>query len=280
MIQQDKIIFDLPMSEYIADPGIGSGQLKSILQSPAEYQWHKKYGQKETRALVLGTAIHTWVLEPHKFHREYAVPPEDWGSLVANPARQKWADFKKHTESQGKTPLKYRDAIWLLEFAERAKRHEGLQAISATGVGTEVTAAIEVNGVRYKARTDLLTRTGLWDVKTSAKGLDDHEIERTIFTMGYHFQAAHHLRVFSSIDPAIQSFGWIFITKDGVLPQIRCLKAAEQWLHFGTIDWDAAHQRLLACTAAKSWPDAYSDDITVVNMPDWAIRNSMPEGEQ
>jgi hypothetical protein len=86
--------------------------------------------------------------------------------------------------------------------------------------------------------------------------------------------------VFSSIDPAIQSFGWIFITKDGVLPQIRCLKAAEQWLHFGTIDWDAAHQRLLACTAAKSWPDAYSDDITVVNMPDWAIRNSMPEGEQ
>lgn len=275
-LETDKLLFDLPMAGYIADPGIGSGQLKTILQSPAEYQWHLKYGTRETRALILGTAIHTWVLEPHKFDREYMVPPEDWGNLTQNPGRALWNDFKNHAMERGKTPLKYRDAVWLLEFAERVKCHAGIAQLLSKAVGTEVTAVIQHDGLRYKARTDLLTRDTLWDVKTSAKGLDDHEIERTIFSMGYHFQAAHHLRVFSSIDPRVKNFGWIFTTKDGSLPQIRCLMASEQWLHFGSIDWEAAHQRLKTCLSSKCWPDCYSDDITVINMPDWAIRNSMP----
>lgn len=278
-INRDKLHFDLPMEKYIADPGIGSGQLKSILQSPAEYQWHAKYGTSETRALILGTAIHTWILEPDKFDREYLVPPEDWGPLNVSPARGLWNDFKNKAKDQGKTALKFADATWLLEFADRIKRHEGVQQLLAQGIGTEVTAVVEIDGIRYKARTDLLTKDTLWDVKTSAKGLDDHEIERTIFTMGYHFQAAHHLRVISSIDPNVTNFGWIFTSKDGNLPQIRCLRAAEQWLHFGQIDWEAAHHRLKTCIATNSWPDAYADDITVINMPDWAVRNSMPEGE-
>lgn len=273
---RDRLFHGLDMDVYLRDPGIGSSLLKSILTSPADFRYRQQTPLPETRAMNLGTAVHMWILEPDLFDERYAVPCEDWGPLNVNPGRAKWADFKNDCKVLGKEPLKYNDGIGILRICEAAKRNRGLQELLKDKLGTEISAAAKHEGIRYKARSDLISQGYLWDVKTSSKGLDDNRLERTIFENGYHFQAAHHMRVMLNALPDLQGFGWIFVNTGEGYPHVRVLKAASDWLHFGAIDWLAAHERLQQCIEKDTWPVAYPDDIRDINMPDWAIQMSQP----
>jgi len=73
MIKQNKIITDLSNEDYHTSMALSSSNLKDMLISPYHYWYKKNAPHKSTPALLFGTLLHTMLLEPHLFDKEYFV---------------------------------------------------------------------------------------------------------------------------------------------------------------------------------------------------------------
>lgn len=87
-------------AEYHAHPAISSTALRTFAESPRLYflrYVEKSLPVEESRAMRIGTAVHTGILEPHRFADEIAV-------FMGTYRRGKdWSDFE--FDNQGKTIL-------------------------------------------------------------------------------------------------------------------------------------------------------------------------------
>lgn len=276
---ESKIMTDLPMSDYLKHPAVGSSSLKNILQSPADYKAALEMPSQETTATKLGTATHTAILEPEKFDEEYLCEPEDWGPHNVGEGKKKWDALKKQAKEEGKTPFAWKDTQYLNRVRESAKDHEALQMLLSGGK-PEVTAWAKIGDHNYKARVDWLThqQSGLfdscwvWDLKTSSKGMDDNSLSRTIFNNGYHFQAAHHTQVLKAAGIDVKGWGWIFVSTDTPYPHIVMRKASPALLAAGYEDWKYAKRLLEQCTKDDQWP-GFAKLPLEIDLPQWAEKD-------
>lgn len=261
------IHYNLPMHEYLADPRIGSSRLKYMLQSPADFHAVGSQPFEDTKATILGTAIHKAILEPVDFDKYYALQPSDWGPRNKKPGRTYWDGFKK--QNPGKICLGYADTVYLGRIREAALKHQALRNILAHAKGVEVTAFTDD---LFKARTDIESAAMLWDVKTTSKGIDDDSIAKTIYHMGYHFQAAHHNHCFKENGRELERYGWIFVSTETPAIHIRCVEASPELLAAGRKDFDAARKTHEACQLINDWPGYDDTHIGRVNLPAYAER--------
>mgnify|MGYP002479097620 CR=1 FL=1 len=70
-----RIVLDLPFSEYLKDPSLSSHQAMEYLKSPLRYLHNKQNPKEATNAMIVGRAVHTIILEPHKFDEEFVEMP-------------------------------------------------------------------------------------------------------------------------------------------------------------------------------------------------------------
>src|SRR5215831_16007085 len=76
------VYFNLPAAEYHADPSLGSGDLKRLLQAPAVYWWHSHMNSErppspDSPAKQKGRALHKLVLEGEEaFAAAFATEPQ------------------------------------------------------------------------------------------------------------------------------------------------------------------------------------------------------------
>lgn len=67
---------DLSNADYHASSALGSSQIKRMTNlAKAKHAMEHRF--KSSDAMLLGSLVHTLVLEPHKFGKEYVVEPED-----------------------------------------------------------------------------------------------------------------------------------------------------------------------------------------------------------
>ncbi len=251
------IQYNLPMAEYLKDPAIGSSHLKQILASPADYLAYRSKPFEESPATMLGTAVHTMILEPDEFTSRYAMQPADWGPRNKGHGYKMWADFKESNAE--KICLTYEQSHYLHALDQACDDHKGLMHIIREVEGnSEVTAFTP----KLKARTDWLGNDGIiWDVKTTSKGCSEYDLWKTVTFMGYHFQAAHHMHVLNECGANIQGFGWIFV--DTVSPSVNIITRLipAQLLMLGQQDFKRACDILAECIETETWPKRYDDDI-------------------
>lgn len=268
------IYYDIPMAEYLSDPAISSSALKNILISPADYQAATLQKEKfETRYTLLGEAIHCAILEPDYLDERFAMQPEDWGPKNQNPGAQKWREFKiKHAN---KKILDFEDAQIVKRVAAKANYCEELTPFLDIG-RPEVTAFAQVEGIKIKARTDLLfddgTNVELLDVKTTTESLADNNIFNLIFRNGYHFQAAHHSSVFAiCLGKPVNTYRWIFVSTSSPAAHIRIVRCPHDLMAWGLKDHKYAIKSLARCTNKDEWP-GYETMVDHLEIPDWARR--------
>lgn len=267
------IVENQPMQEYLDNEGIGSSQLKNMLtMSPMDYLYSLKEKSKDTRSTMLGTYIHTYMLERHLMESEYMIQPEDWGSLAKNPGRAKWTEFKKQAEEQGKKAIKYADGEFALKLDEQMQEHGELKNILSKAKA-EVSFYAEIDGIKLKSREDLYCEAdgSVWDVKSISKDIDDESLAKAIFDNGYHFAAAHHINVMRAAGATVNSWGWIFVATKTPVPHIIIKKASNDLLDAGMNDWNHAFNLLKECTKTNCWP-GYSDEIEEIGLPEWVER--------
>jgi len=69
------IFDDISNDDYHHGPGISKSGLDLIAQSPEHYQTVKKHPKPSIPAWVVGTALHTIILEPDEFDNRYVMEP-------------------------------------------------------------------------------------------------------------------------------------------------------------------------------------------------------------
>lgn len=262
ILDTNTLLYDMPTSEYFAHPGINSSRIKLMLKTPLDFK--EDDGNEETKSKILGSAIHTFLLEPEKFDERYAV----WHKRKAG---KEYLEFKK--ANVGKVFLSTTEVACIERLREKLEQNIHLRFVLASGK-SEVTGVItdEDTGLVRKARADKLTKNTIWDVKTTSKGMSDGELYKEIKKYKYDLSAAHYVTVFNRLlDNQIKNFGWIFINTKPKVMHIRILLCPESMLNDAILEYDSVITNLLYCMKHDKW-DGYSTEIKELEIPEWATK--------
>lgn len=174
-IHPDGIYFNMSFEDYLADPALGSSDIKSLLQSPATF-WAKshmnpnKMPREETDALAFGTLLHEVILEnPDK---ALAVKPD--GMSFARKDGKAWRD----EQQAAGLPIITHTQSMELNSVKATLKAAGVAERLAGGVA-EVSYFWTVNGFRCKIRLDSMKATESFDLKSFAVQ-GSKELETTI----------------------------------------------------------------------------------------------------
>lgn len=70
------IRYDMPASEYHADPALSQSTLKKIARSPQHLQWYLNNPDPDKPHYEKGRALHSAILEPEIFENQYVILPD------------------------------------------------------------------------------------------------------------------------------------------------------------------------------------------------------------
>lgn len=257
----------LTNSEYHAHPAVSKSHLDKVAKSPAHYWAHyldpERVPPEPTAAMMLGTALHTAVLEPHLWGEQYATAPEgiDRRTKVGKEA---WAAFE--AEAQGKTVLTGEDAQRIQRMAAAVHQHPASSFLLELP-GTREASYFwtdEETGLECKCRPDWHSqdRRIIVDVKTT-KDASPREFARSVAAFRYHVQANWYQRPFQEAEQ------FLFIAVESQAPHLVAVYAATPGMvAAGGRTADRDLRLLAACRASDRWP-GYSEEIQPLDLPTW-----------
>jgi hypothetical protein len=224
---------DVPAETYHKLPYASASRLKMLLtQTPKHLRWDMDNPREDTPALRLGSALHTFILEPEKFDGLYVegdqcVATKKTGEACTSPGKvysggQWWCGVhgKGKIHEAGDKKVLEVGTIARLQ-AMRASVMELREARNAILNATDRELTViwddpEV-GERCKARIDLYRPGVLDDLKTCEDANntgDDCAFARQIADYAYHLQAAMYCDAMTSVAGEVHDdFNFIAIEK-------------------------------------------------------------------
>lgn len=211
--------------EYHSRPELSASQIKQILSNPHLYATGFK--QPQSDAMALGSAIHSLVLEPHKFNDEFAVLPE----LNLRTNEGKAAKLLFESQAQGKTVLK-------------ADQYETAQNASLSIIRSKIAyllqnGAVEesyfsnLHGIDVRVRPDYYREDigVVFDVKTTQDASADG-FTKAVANFMYYVQAAFYLKTLQSLGKKAERF--VFVAVETKAPyMVGVYELAPEAIDFG-----------------------------------------------
>lgn len=258
--------YGIPAEEYHAHPATSNSDLKWIAPPYTEAHFHAyKLGQierKETEAMRIGTLTHMCLLEPERMATLFAVKPD--GMTFASKDGKEWK-----AENEGKFIVSGKTADMLAGMSRSVLANKTAQRIIAPS-DKEVSILVEDRGIKLKCRTDILPKTGnlIADLKT-IELCDLDSVEKSIFTYGYHRQAAFYRRVVKLAGLDRPKFVLIFVEKT---PPYCCAvyEVDETAIEIGEAEIRRDLSLLRQCVESGVWPGR-EDGINSASLPTWAL---------
>lgn len=168
---------------------------KSLLWdfNASPYKWRHSSGREGTKAMDLGTLIHSAILTPN-------IPLDQIASVSPYPdfrtkAAQEWRDDQREMGRIITTDADIRAASGCEQvFSEDYAQRFGV------GYKSEVAVFAEIGATQIKGMIDLVPEglDCLVDLKTTAKVGSTQHLENTIVNRGYHWQAALYLDLWNA----------------------------------------------------------------------------------
>lgn len=186
-------VLNMPNEIYQKFTGISKSGLDKISKSPAAYQTRSEF--KQTRAMVIGSALHAAILEPHVFEEQYHLLPE-----VED--RRK-AEYKKLAEMYGADNVLVKtECENLSAMTEQARRDKDVMELLNLKGNSEVSAFIECpeTGVLLRCRFDYLSIDNdiAADIKKT-KDASQEEFSKSIANFRYHVQDVMYSHIYKLI---------------------------------------------------------------------------------
>jgi exodeoxyribonuclease VIII len=198
--------------EYHESAGLSRSAILDLLRSPLHYKQNLLTPKKPTPAMVVGTAIHTRLIEPHKFDNQYCYEPSIDKRTKAG--KEEYAAFQLVNE--GKTILDAKQKELIEGIADSFDVANWIEENTNGKVYIEPSIWFVHRGVLCKARPDILVEGNdaiiIVDIKT-AKDASKKGFERSIANYGLHIQAAHYTNALKSISAKPVYFYFLVIEK-------------------------------------------------------------------
>jgi len=269
----------IPAAEYHAMRDIVSkSHLDRIARSPMHYQHYMTEPFKQTDAMLVGSALHCLVLEPHLFDAEYIAIPED--APTKPNIRQINA---KNPSAETVQAIRYWDQLRgsgkVILTAEQLRRVQGMAAAvsahplaSSVLVGQrELTIVFDepATGVRCKARLDDWNQELriIADLKSTVDA-SPSALARSCDNYRYHVQAALYLTAAMCAGLAPDLF--VFVAVESEPPHaVTVFELDKPAILKGQSLYERDLRTLKQCRASGHWPSYSSDPITL-SLPAWS----------
>ncbi len=245
--------------EYISSSG-----LKLMLRDGK--QFHRRYVENisdnmSSSNLVLGSYVHSLILEPHLTDSEFAVYE---GKIRRG---KDWEVFKElHSSRDIVTRAQHIKAMELVDEYNKNKYATDLIADS----DSEVSLTVVLDGIKVKVRADSIdVENGqINDVKTSADPVNMSNVRKTCHSWEYDLSAALYRDAFSEHYGKPFDFNFIFLSKVVNAADCQVFKASEEFLANGRRKYKAAIRKL---KAARETGVYYEEGIPLLDVAPWSI---------
>lgn len=254
----------LDINQYHAGPGLSKTMLDAVHRSVAHYLALLQTPREATPAMVLGSAIHTAILEPELYKAQFVVVEGDGRTKEVKEARSEAAKTGKTvlTGEQGDTVRKVSDAFFAHPTAPSVVE-EGEPEVSLFWEDEET-------GLLLKARPDWLREDGdVMDLKTT-KDARANEFSRTIYNFRYHVQAAMIADACNALDLDFQNFMPIALETEAPYC-LTVFRLDSEAVELGRKAYRADLKRLVEYRDKQSWA-GYDYQVVSVGVPAWAAR--------
>lgn len=184
---------NLTQTEYRMAEGLGSTDIKTLLENP--YLFKQGIKKEPTDNLILGSLIHTMLLEPSKLQSEYIVLPEL--NLRTNEGKAKKAELETQAKEENKTLVKG-ELFQKAQAVTEAFNKTSLTKLLKEGKA-EQSFFGEIEGVKVKARPDFIIpdQSVLIDFKTTSTlgGASADGFAKMVANFAYYIQASLYLEI-------------------------------------------------------------------------------------
>lgn len=252
--------------DYRGLKAVNWSALKNYSKSPAHYRAYIENPPEQTPAMLLGSALHCWVLEPKEFCKRYAVVPELDRRTKAG--REAWTQFQDQASGKELLTPEQLEAVRNMGAAVHGCHARNLVELCEVHEQA-ITWTDPVTGLACKGRLDAYSpHTGVVvDIKTTSDA-SPRAFQRTIATYLYHGQAAFYLDGLNANGIRAEHFIFVAVEKEppyGVA-SYACspeMIAAGRMLTRQYLD---THKE---CLDSGRWP-GYLDQVQPIELPRWA----------
>ena len=270
-IPAPSLVAGIPNALYHAYPSISKSGLDLIARSPAHYQFQPP--REATRAMEIGTAIHTALLEPDRFQREYVLLKDvkDRRASEYKAAVQVHGTERVLVASEADNVAGMQESVYANRTARALLEQTGHRELS-------VFATDPVTGLTVRCRFDILTDDLIAiDLKKTRDARED-AFSRAIDSYRYHVQAAFYSDVFYWATGEHLS-GFKFLAVEEAMPHAsRVYRLDETAMQEGRRLYREDLNLFAQCVESGEWP-AYDEDEGIISLPEWKLRQIENEME-
>lgn len=255
---------NLPFADYLKLPGLSASSLKKLARSPLAYKWALDHPDTTPSAsMVLGSAVHTAILEPERMRTDYVL--WDGGTRRG----KAWDAFEAENES--KVILTATEFDTVKAMRRSVLTHE--PAVRYLEAGTpEVSMQWEMAGRQFKGRIDWLTvidgQPVIADLKTT-RDARPYKFGADAFNLGYHIQFALYCDGFAALHGGQVPRFVVICVENGAPYEPAVFDIPEDVIEHGREEYMRLVTLLDECEASGTWPPACETEQALA-LPSWA----------
>lgn len=202
------IIEGMSNADYHAADGISKSGLDLIARSPAHFRYAAPC--QSSRAMEIGTAIHTAILEPERFAVEYMLlrDVDDRRASAYKEAAKVHGGERTLTMSESDAVAGMQESVWSNPSAASFLRDQACRKELSIFTNDPIT------GVKVKCRFDALNGLRALDLKKTQDARPS-EFVRSVWAYRYHVQEAFYRDVFEwETGDTLDAFGFLAVEQD------------------------------------------------------------------
>ena len=250
-------------AEYRQAEGVNVSTLKYLQKSPAHYLHFLQNPPEDKPAFQFGRAVHSAILTPEAFARDFVVLPEGIDRRT-KAGREAYDSFLQ--ENAGREIITAADAEIVGRIAAAVHGNRDAAELLKGTKREETMFWTDENGILCKARADALRPGLIVDLKTTTDAETDN-FTREALRYGYDIQCAHYLDGYAhtvSSSPPV----WYFIAVEKAEPYaVNILRADGGFIDHGIEHRQQLLELLISCRESGNYPDYGTNDLI---LPYWA----------
>ena len=218
---------------------------------------------KQTKSMADGTAVHAFFLEKDKFHKDFAVKPQDL--RLNTKAGKEWAQ-----EHNNKIIIDSELGNNLYEMEKSFMDSPAKLIYEIKGKSELSYFWNDIGLVKGKCRPDWISDDGniIVDIKTTTDA-SPKGFQKSISTWGYHLQLAWYMRGLQKLGIPCNEFIFIAIEKTPPF-SVGVYSADREMILFGNQEINKLVVDIDKALNDKNFPD-YTPEIMSLGLPPWMI---------
>lgn len=254
------LVLNMPNNAYHSYAGISKSGLDLIDRSPAHFAYREQ--SEPSRAMVIGSALHSAVLEPESFQKDYM--------LLRDVTDRRSSIYKEAVKVHGPdNVLTGSEADSIIYMQEALKHNLHADAILTEEGWTEIAvfATDPVTGVLVKCKFDkLLKNFNSVDLKTTQ---DIRDFAKSVANYRYHVQSAFYSDVFEWAT-GIEAGHFDFLAVEKTTPCVsKVFRLDTAAIQYGRKLYRENLNTYAECMASNEWPMP-DGGLEYIALPDWA----------